>query len=310
MTGTARRAHQCARAAAVGIFAVVGVAASAVAQASDRGALWTSPNAPLVADSLYGRSGKLHVRILNSSRPIAIPVLERLFGEEIRGNPGIYAVRDSGERRPLSLISLLPFASKEKGKVGSYRLGFWPAEKRAALSAAYENPDGFITVTPENQDMKVSEHFRLRDFITHDQVNVWPKYVVLREELLDKLELVIAELERTGHPVRHVRVTSGFRTPSYNALGVGKGRARDSRHQFGDAADIMIDNDRNGRMDDLNRDGKSTSKDVRVILDAVDRIERAYPELVGGVGIYRATRQHGPFAHIDVRGRRARWGRS
>ena len=312
MIRSSRRAL-AARAAVFVAVALSGVGTSAGAQAPERTAVWSSaPDAPLVADSLYGRSGKLHVRIINKSRPIAIPVLERMFGEDIRGNPGIYAVRDSDERRPLSLISLLPFATKEGGKVGSYRLGFWPAERRTALSGAYENPDGFITVTPENKDMKVSEHFHLRDFVTHDQPTIWPKYVVLREELLDKLELVIAELERTGHPVRHVRVTSGFRTPAYNLRGVGKkgGRARDSRHQFGDAADIMIDNNRDGRMDDLNRDGKSNSKDVRVLLDAVDRIERTYPELVGGVGIYRATRQHGPFAHIDVRGHRARWNRS
>lgn len=310
MTGQARHAS-AARVLTAVAAALCSALAAAPAQSPERSAAWTVAPDPLVADSLYGRSGKLHVRIINRSRPIAIPVLERLFGEEIREIPGVYAVRDSSERRPLSLISLLPFGKKEGGKVGSYRLGFWPAERRAARSEAYENPDGFITVTADNQDMKVSEHFRLRDFVTHDQPDVWPKYVVLREELLDKLELVIAELERTGHPVRHVRVTSGFRTPSYNALGVGRGgRARDSRHQFGDAADIMIDNDRNGRMDDLNRDGKSNSRDVRVILNAVDRIERAYPELVGGAGIYRATRQHGPFAHIDVRGRRARWGRS
>lgn len=298
-----------ARAAMVQVAALV-AAMPVLAQSPDQFAAGSSA-APLVADSLYGRSGKLHVRILNKSRPIAIPVLERLFGEEIRSIPGIYTVRDTAEHRPFWLISLLPFTAKEKGRVGSYRLGFWPAERRAPRSEAYENPEGFITVTPENKDMKVSEHFHLRDFITHDQPNVWPKYVVLREELLDKLELVIDELERTGVPVRHVRVTSGFRTPSYNARGVGKGgRARDSRHQFGDAADIMIDNDENGRMDDLNGDGRSNVKDVRVILEAVDRIERQYPELVGGVGLYRATRQHGPFAHIDVRGRKARWSRS
>jgi uncharacterized protein YcbK (DUF882 family) len=297
------------------LVAVVGLVAGTAplsAQAPEPSPEWKTNTAPLVADSLYGRSGKLHVRILTRSRPIAIPVLERLFGEEIRSVPGIYSVNDSAGPRPFSLISLLPFATKEQGRVGAYRLGFWPAEKKRAVpSPAYANPDGFITVTPENQDMKVSEHFRLRDFLTHDQANVWPKYLVLREELVDKLELVIDEIERGGYPVRHVLVTSGFRTPQYNAKGVGKGgRARDSRHQFGDAADIMIDNDRNGRMDDLNRDGKSTSRDVRVILDAVDKVERAYPELVGGVGLYRATRQHGPFAHIDVRGRRARWGRS
>ena len=78
---------------------------------------------------------------------------------------------------------------------------------------------------------------------------------------------------------------------------------------YGDAADVFVDNDGNGRMDDLNRDGRIDSRDAQVILDAVERVERAHPDLVGGVGVYRATRAHGPFAHVDVRGTRARWGR-
>jgi hypothetical protein len=42
----------------------------------------------------------------------------------------------------------------------------------------------------------------------------------------------------------------------------------------------------------------------------VNRVEEAYPELIGGLGMYKATRQHGPFIHVDVRGNRARWGRA
>jgi hypothetical protein len=46
-----------------------------------------------------------------------------------------------------------------------------------------------------------------------------------------------------------------------------------------------------------------------VIIDAAERVEgAAHPDLVGGAGRYRANRAHGPFAHIDVRGYRARWG--
>jgi hypothetical protein len=63
-------------------------------------------------------------------------------------------------------------------------------------------------------------------------------------------------------------------------------------------------------MDDLNGDRRVDSRDVRVILRAVERVERLHPELSGGVGVYRATRAHGPFAHVDVRGWRARWGRA
>ena len=104
---------------------------------------------------------------------------------------------------------------------------------------------------------------------------------------------------------------SGFRTPEYNAKGVGRrgGRAKDSRHQYGDAADVFVDNDGDGRMDDLNHDGRVDTRDVRIIIGAVERVEARHPDLVGGAGLYRATRSHGPFAHVDVRGTRARWGR-
>jgi uncharacterized protein YcbK (DUF882 family) len=169
-------------------------------------------------------------------------------------------------------------------------------------------PRGFIEVTLQNRDTHVSEHFRLRDFLTKDQPNVWPKYLVLEPKLLDKLELVLADLRARGIDTKGVTVMSGFRTPNYNASGGDtRGRASLSRHMYGDAADVFIDNDGNGRMDDLNRDGREDLRDARVIEEAVTRVERAYPALVGGCGVYVATSAHGPFTHIDTRGYRARW---
>ena len=263
-------------------------------------------------DSLFGRSGKLRFRLFSSARLFALPILQRLFGDPaVTPTPGVYTAAEDILGRPFAFISLVPFNAKTGGRLGNYRIGFWPSERRRVVrSESYENPDGFIEVTPENQDLFVSEHFRLRDFLTHDQQDVWPKYLVLREELVDKLELVIDDLAAHGVRVERMVVMSGFRTPQYNAAGVGRGRARDSRHQFGDAADVFVDNDGNGRMDDLNRDRRVDSRDARVILQAVERVERAHPELVGGAALYRATKAHGPFAHVDVRGARARWGRS
>ncbi len=262
-------------------------------------------------DWLLGYSGKLRARFLSQLRPSAArPALERLFGEFAVEHPGVYPVRDStlGDVTSYAFITLLPFSSKQHGRVGPYRVGWWPAERHRLRSPEYANPDGFIEVTPENEDTPVSEHFRLRDFLTHDQEDVWPKYLVLREALVDKLELIIDDLAAQGRPDAHLVIMSGFRSPQYNAQGVGRrgGRARDSRHQFGDAADIYVD-DGTGRMCDLNGDGRVDTRDVRVLLESVDRVEDAHPELVGGAGIYRATRSHGPFLHVDVRGERVRW---
>jgi hypothetical protein len=264
-----------------------------------------------IPDSIFGFSGKLRFRSFAAWRPMQVPILAKMFGDAALNVPGVYTTFAETVGRPFSLLNLLPFGLKSGGRVGDYRVGFWPAEKRHARSDAYENPDGFIVVTPETQDTPVSEHFRLRDFLTHDQRDVWPKYLVLREELVDKLELLIDELESSGVRVTHISVLSGFRTPQYNQLGVGRGgRAPESRHQYGDAADIFIDNNGDGRLDDLNHDGRVNSKDVRVLIQAIERVENAHPSLVGGLGLYRATRSHGPFVHVDVRGQRARWGRA
>jgi hypothetical protein len=268
-------------------------------------------NKAAVPDSLFGRSGKLRFRLFSSSRIFSLPILERLFGNSAPDRPGVFQAAEDIMGRPFAFIAMIPFGEKAGGRMGDYRVGFWPAERRRTRSEAYENPEGFIEVTPENQDTYVSEHFRLRDFLTHDQKDVWPKYLVLRESLVDKLELVIDDLAQHGVRVEHMVVMSGFRTPQYNAAGVGRGgRAKDSRHQFGDAADVFVDNDGNGRMDDLNRDKRVDSRDARVIMQAIERVERAHPELVGGASLYRATKAHGPFAHVDVRGVHARWGRS
>lgn len=263
-------------------------------------------------DSIAGRSGKLKARIVSPRRNGAgIRILRELFGDSAEREPGIYHAADSATGRPFSLITLLPFDARERGKLGSYRIGFWPGERRSSWQEE-KAPEGFIEVTSTNQDTPLSDHFRLRDFLTHDQQSVWPKYLVLRDALVDKLELVISDLQSRGYRVSHMQVMSGFRTPQYNAQGVGKkgGRATDSRHQYGDAADVFVDSNGDGRMDDLNHDGRVDTRDAKIVLQSVERIELLHPDLIGGAGLYKATRAHGPFVHVDVRGSRARWGRS
>ena len=294
----------------------------------------TAPTAAFINDAmltflspLRGASGKLEFATRTPNAPIvsgapnnAKSVLVGGSGGQVESDflapaqPGIYQLAvqlDQATRQiqNFNLITLVPFSEKQNGRIGLYYLGSWPLERGGTPKTPnYENPSGFIQVTQQNADTPVSQHFRLRDFITKDQPNVWPKYLLLNPKLLDKLELTIQELQAMGHPVRHLTVMSGFRTPNYNVHGGNtQGRANLSRHMYGDASDVFVDNDGNGVMDDLNGDRRVDVRDAEVIQQAVERVERKYPSLVGGVGVYSACCGHGPFTHIDVRGYRARW---
>jgi hypothetical protein len=282
-----------------------------------------------LAGQLRGASGKLQAKIRMTGAPLAADsvaggaalrvALPDSSGSTAAPRAGIWHVAAAvgTALKPIgdfNLISLRPRGDKQNGRVGLYYIGNWPGEKgpvRAPAKAPavrYQPPSGFIEVTPQNADTRVSEHFTLRDFLTHDQANVWPKYLVLELRNVDKLELVLSDLASRGIDVSRVTVMSGFRTPQYNEGGGNTGgRAGLSRHMYGDAADIFIDGNHDGVMDDLNHDGRSNIGDARVIQAAVDRVEAAHPELVGGAGVYPAEAGHGPFIHIDSRGYRARW---
>ena len=281
------------------VFALAGLLSFALL-----GSLAGSSTGSASLASFGGLSGRLRALF-------ALPG-ERIAASDVAGGkPGVYNLVNlfRSPANAFHLIVMKPFSAKVGGRIGSYRLGDWPFEKREPSNPIYANPRGFVEVTPENLSTHLSEHFTLGQFITKDQFSVWPKYVVLQPRLLDKLELTIEELRREGHPVRGLFVMSGFRTPEYNEQGVGAGgRSGVSRHQYGDAADVYPDDRGKGRMDDLNGDGRVDLRDARILAAAAEAVEREHPELAGGIGIYPATGSHGPFVHIDARGTRARWG--
>jgi uncharacterized protein YcbK (DUF882 family) len=262
----------------------------------------------LTLDSLAGRSGHLRVAFLTREDIEHLPSLVKRFGPDVK-TPGVRTLSFPRDGSAFAFVTLKPWTEKTGAYVNTYNVGWWPGERRR-MSEKYENPLGFIEVTPENVDLRLSTHFTLRSFVTRDQSTVWPKYVVMRETLLDKLELVLATLESQGIATQNVVVLSGFRTPQYNSRASSEGAAYASRHQYGDAADVIIDANGDGRMDDLNRDGTVDFMDTDIINRAVEKVERLYPELVGGLGLYHAQGPSGPFAHIDVRGTRARWTNS
>ena len=297
----------------------------------------TDPRSPSVAyltdaalelvDPLRGESGRLRATLQQPGSELPVDTLphgvavtytsgQRAESTTVATTPattGIWslAVAIGNAIKPVtnfSVITLKPASAQRGGRIGLYYIGSWPSTRGKNVKARYEAPRGFIEVTRDRQDTQLSDHFRIKDFFPHDQANVWPKYIVVDMKLIDKMELVLAELEKQGIATKGVRVMSGFRTPQYNRSGGDpRGRATLSRHMYGDAADIFIDNNGDGQMDDLNRDGRINLNDARVLLAAANRVEAAHPSLIGGVGVYSGTSAHGPFTHIDTRGYPARW---
>ncbi|MFN9794808.1 MAG: D-Ala-D-Ala carboxypeptidase family metallohydrolase [Gemmatimonas sp.] len=195
------------------------------------------------------------------------------------------------------LAVMVPFELKLGSTLNGYQIGRYPAEW--SRDEAAEKPLGFAEVHEEHLDLPLTKHLRVRDFVTHDRQTMWPKYVAVDPRVLDKIELVLRELaRRRGEESASfmLEVHSGFRTPLHNA-GV-EGSARDSRHLYGDAADVAIDAD---------GDGELTLFDAYRVEQAVDWVERAHPELAGGLGVYSSRRYATPYCHIDARGERKRW---
>lgn len=284
------------------------------------------------ADSaLLGASGAVRMRFVRSGERVPFPLRvagapDRAFGftyqwfevgtdraadvsRPLEGDtllaplePGFYelAVRRAGVSQRIEgarLAVLVPFELKLGRSLNGYEIGRYPAEWSRDEMA--ERPAGFAEVRAEHLDLPLTRHLRVRDFITHDQQRQWPRYIAVDPRLLDKVELVLRELaRRQGEEVAEydVRVHSGFRTPSHNA-GV-EGAARDSRHLYGDAADVAIDADGDGRL---------TLFDAYRVEQAVEWIERVHPELAGGLGVYSSRRYATPYCHIDARGERKRW---
>lgn len=198
-----------------------------------------------------------------------------------------------------------PAGKVVNGKLNGYTIGEYPPAFKGLES--YKAPKGFIELTPELEELAVSPHFKLGQFACK-QESSYPKYLVLHPRLLEKLELLLQEVHQHGIRADSFVIMSGYRTPFYNRA---IKNVTNSRHIFGGAADIYIDvNPADGVMDDLNRNGKVNEKDAAFLYRIADKLilNINREDLSGGVGNYSATPAHGPFVHVDVRGKRARWG--
>lgn len=115
---------------------------------------------------------------------------------------------------------------------------------------------------------QISEHFKVKEFAQKD---FRCDKVIVETELIDVLEDIRAHFNKP------VIVTSGYRTPEYNAK---IGGIKNSQHTKGTAADIKVSG--------------IQAKEVQKYL--IHKYTDKY-----GIGSYST------FTHIDVRAKKARW---
>lgn len=116
------------------------------------------------------------------------------------------------------------------------------------------------------KDIQLSKNFKLSEFVCKEGKNE----VHIDMKLIDKLQQLRELLDKP------VSIVSGYRSPAYNKL---IGGATDSRHMYGDAADIKVTG--------------IAPIDVALAAEGVG---------FDGIGVYDT------WTHVDTRGYKARWG--
>jgi len=202
----------------------------------------------------------------------------------------------------LNLFVLTPVSQIEGGAINGFKMGTYPPP--LGEGGKYERPRGLIEITKENFQTQLSPHFKLSQFTSLRRGK--QEYIVIREVLLLKLEYLLKEINNAGIPARTIRIRKAYLTPEKNAL---KGNAIYSRHIYGDAAQIIIDENNDGIMDDVNGDGKTDMKDARWLFELIDKLSgrKDYQRFEGGLAHYKLNKKFGGYVYIDARGNKVRY---
>ena len=122
---------------------------------------------------------------------------------------------------------------------------------------------------------KITKNFSLEEFKCKDGSDIPNSALLNIVELARNLEVLRNAINKP------ITITSGYRSPKYNAK---IGGVKDSQHLRGTAADIKV--------------AGMTPKEVALVIEGL--IESGKMK-EGGIGVYPT------FTHYDIRNRKARW---
>lgn len=234
------------------------------------------------------------------------------FSWKAHGESGHYPVtirekNSTGENSKIKLnvFVLHPYSEKEGEYMHGFRIGNYP-KASADKKEEYSKPEGFLKIDKSLLDLNLTPHFKMEQFLTNQSEEL-PQFIAIKESILLKLEYFLAEVNNAGYNAETFGIVSFYRSPYFNKK-IGNG-THYSRHIYGDAVDIYIDNSGNEWMDDLNGDEKTDIADANLLFDLACEFDKKDKNsaLQGGVSSYKGNGVRGPFIHIDTRGVHTTW---
>lgn len=234
------------------------------------------------------------------------------FKWQVHSESGYYPVKikkknkeGSSSEIKINVFVLHPAEEQNGQYLEDFKIGYYP-EIPADKKSYYSKPAGFLKIDESLLDLKLTPHFKMEQFLTN-QSSKMPQFIAIQESLLLKLEYFLEEVNKAGYNAETFGIVSLYRSPYFNKK---LGNNTDlSRHLFGDAADIYIDNSGNQWMDDLNGDKHSNKNDADILYNLAVKFDQKeeFSYLQGGVSSYKGNGVRGPFIHIDTRGFHVSW---
>ena len=151
----------------------------------------------------------VHAPVTVSSETVAVRQSEAEGWELVAPNkPGAYTVtidHEGGESMRLNVLVLTPMAEMQGEFLHGYRIGAYPS-KPLRDNPIYLPPQGLFMLTAQNRNLQLTPHFTLGQFQCKQGGSSDPKFVLVRERLLLKLEYLLEVAQGEGFAIE----TFGF----------------------------------------------------------------------------------------------------
>ncbi|MFA4984956.1 MAG: D-Ala-D-Ala carboxypeptidase family metallohydrolase [Candidatus Brocadiia bacterium] len=197
-------------------------------------------------------------------------------------------------------------------KIGAYPNPKGGTERMSKNIECYDAPTYFVRIDSTTESLPLAPSIRVGDLVAITSKENPTRHVNFAPAdytLIFKVDLAWRKFHKSHPSIPSWRLVSWFRTPRHNRLERG---GTYSRHIYGDAVDIIVDQNGDLRMDDINGDGKSNFADALEIAKVFEQMEWTGDVAFGGVGAYDypSEQSMGAAVHTDTRGFWSRWGYS